>query len=277
MAVETAWRLQRDPDGLAWLLLDKPGSSTNVLSKDVLLELDQHLATLEREPPRGLVLRSAKANGFVAGADIREFRELDSEATAYTLVRSGQRVLDRLEALPCPTVAALHGFALGGGLELALACRYRVALGDERLALGLPEVQLGIHPGFGGTVRAVRLLGVRTAMDLMLTGRTVRADKALKLGLVDRLVADADQLLAAARQCITSPPVARRPPLVERALSWPVLRQLVRPSILKPVRARARPEHYPAPFAIVELLGPRMVPGATRPTTPKRARSRGSS
>ena len=253
MALEPAWRLRRDPDGLAWLSLDKPGGSANVLSKDVLLELDQHLGELERSPPRGLVVHSAKPNGFVAGADIKEFRSLDSEDTAYALVRGGQRVLDRLEGLPCPTVAALHGFALGGGLELALACRYRVAVGDERLALGLPEVQLGIHPGFGGTVRAVRLLGVRTAMDLMLTGRTVRSDKALKLGLVDRLVAGQDQLLAAARDCIASRPAPRRPPLAERALSWPLVRQLVEPSILRPVRARARPDHYPAPFAIVDL------------------------
>ena len=119
----------------------------------MLLELDAHLAGLESPPPRGLVLRSGKPNGFIAGADIKEFRGLDSVETAFSLVSGGQRVLDRLEALPCPTVAALHGFALGGGLELALACTYRVAVGDERLALGLPEVQLGIHPGFGGTVR----------------------------------------------------------------------------------------------------------------------------
>ncbi len=88
-------------------------------------------------------------------------------------------------------MAAIHGFALGGGLELALACRYRVAVGDERLQLGLPEVQLGIHPGFGGSVRAVRLIGVRPAMQLMLTGRPVRADKAARIGLVDRLVSAA--------------------------------------------------------------------------------------
>ncbi|MCU0759929.1 MAG: 3-hydroxyacyl-CoA dehydrogenase NAD-binding domain-containing protein [Steroidobacteraceae bacterium] len=253
MERESAWRLRRDGDGLAWLLLDKPGASTNVLSRDVLVELDACLAGLERDPPRGLVLRSAKAGGFVAGADIKEFDGLDSVETAYGLVRGGQRVLDRLEALPFPTVAALHGFALGGGLELALACRYRVAVGDERLALGLPEVQLGIHPGFGGTVRAVRLLGVRSAMDLMLTGRTVRADKAAQLGLADRLVADEAALESAARELVARAPPPRRPALLERALSWPLVRRLLRPSILAPVRARARAEHYPAPFAIVDL------------------------
>ncbi|MCP5472116.1 MAG: enoyl-CoA hydratase/isomerase family protein [Sinobacteraceae bacterium] len=253
MEPESAWQLQRDPDGLAWLLLDKPGASTNVLSKDVLHGLDTQLAALERDPPRGLVLRSTKPNGFVAGADIKEFRELDSVENAFELVRSGQRVLDRLEALPCPTVAALHGFALGGGLELALACRYRVAIGDERLALGLPEVQLGIHPGFGGTVRSVRLLGARAALDLMLTGRTIRADRALQLGLVDRLVANEAELIETARGLVQEPPAPQCPPLTERALSWPLLRRFVRSSVLKPVRARAEPKHYPAPFAIVDL------------------------
>jgi 3-hydroxyacyl-CoA dehydrogenase / enoyl-CoA hydratase / 3-hydroxybutyryl-CoA epimerase len=248
-----SWTLHRDADGIAWLTLDKPDASTNVLSKAVLLELDAQLAAIGSSPPVGLVLRSGKPNGFIAGADIKEFRGLDSVETAFALVSGGQRVLDRLEALPCPTVAALHGFALGGGLELALACTYRVAVGDERLALGLPEVQLGIHPGFGGTVRAVRLLGVRSAMDLMLTGRTIRADKAARLGVVDRLVGDAADLEAAARELIRSRPAPRRPPLRERALSWGPVRRWVTPSILAPLRRRAKREHYPAPYAIVEL------------------------
>ena len=117
-------------------------------------------------------------------------------------------MFDRLEALPCPSVAAIHGFALGGGLELALACHYRVGVNDERLALGLPEVQLGIHPGFGGTVRSVRVAGVRTAMQLMLTGKPLRADKALAAGLLDRLVPEAE-LRAAARALALAPPRRR--------------------------------------------------------------------
>ncbi len=248
-----AWALHRDGDGIAWLTLDKPGTSTNVLSRDVLLELDGLLGQFERSPPAGVVLRSGKANGFVAGADVKEFGELASVESAFTLVASGQRVLDRLEALTCPSVAALHGFALGGGLELALACRYRVAVGDDRLALGLPEVQLGIHPGFGGTVRTVRLIGVRAAMDLMLTGRTIRAERAAKLGLVDRLVVDAAALQRAAVELIASRPAPHRPPWRERVLSWAPIRPWVKPSILAPLRRRARLEHYPAPYAVVEL------------------------
>jgi len=247
-----AWKMDRDTDGIVWLDLDKPGTSANVLSRGVLLELGELLKTLAAEVPRAVILRSAKKSGFVAGADIKEFTGLKNATEAYELIRSGQGVLDRLAALPCPTVAAIHGFALGGGLELALACRYRVAVGDERLTLGLPEVQLGIHPGFGGTVRSVRLIGVRPAMELMLTGRPVKADKALKLGLVDRLVSAAD-LDAAARKMALNPPPRHRPPFLEQLLSWPGVRAFIKPQLIAQVARKARREHYPAPYAIVEL------------------------
>ncbi|MFZ1099219.1 MAG: enoyl-CoA hydratase-related protein, partial [Steroidobacteraceae bacterium] len=211
------WSLERDADGIAWLTLDKPATSANVLSSSVLIELDGVLAGLERQLPRALVVLSAKKSGFVAGADIREFTALTDEAGGYALIRRGQQVLARLAALPCPSVAAIHGFALGGGLELALACRYRVAVGDERLSLGLPEVQLGIHPGFGGTVRSVQLLGVRAAMQLMLTGKPMRAPDAQRCGLVDRLVAQSE-LNAAARALALAAPSPRRAPLGVRLL-----------------------------------------------------------
>jgi len=154
-----SWTLARDAEGLAWLTIDKPGTSANVLSSGVLAELDGLLAALERDRPRGVVVISAKKSGFIAGADIREFTGITDAASGYELIHRGQEVLNRLSRLPCPSVAAIHGFALGGGLELALACRYRVGVADDRLSLGLPEVQLGIHPGFGGTVRSVRTVG----------------------------------------------------------------------------------------------------------------------
>jgi 3-hydroxyacyl-CoA dehydrogenase / enoyl-CoA hydratase / 3-hydroxybutyryl-CoA epimerase len=160
--------------------------------------------------------------------------------------------LNRLEALPCPTVAAIHGFALGGGLELALACRYRVAVNDERLSLGLPEVLLGIHPGFGGTVRCVRLVGVRPAMEMMLTGKPVRPDKALRIGLVDKLVAAAD-LRTAAKQIALQAPTPSRAPFGERVLSWPVVRGFVKSTLESQVAAKAPREHYPAPYAMIDL------------------------
>ncbi|HXY97492.1 MAG TPA: 3-hydroxyacyl-CoA dehydrogenase NAD-binding domain-containing protein [Steroidobacteraceae bacterium] len=254
MSNDTArnWSLERDADGVAWLTLDKPGTSANVLSGSVLLELDGLLAALEKEPPRALVVLSGKKSGFVAGADIREFTAVADADSGYLLIHRGQQVFNRLAALPCPSVAAIHGFALGGGLELALACRYRVAVGDERLSLGLPEVQLGIHPGFGGTVRSVQVAGVRAAMELMLTGKPVRADKARRLGLVDALTSEAE-LRSTARALVLKSPPPRRAPLLERLLSSAPLRPLVRRSLIAQVARRAPPDHYPAPYAIIEL------------------------
>ena len=248
----SAWKVDRDAEGIVWLCLDKPGSSANVLSAQVLRELDGVLADLERTLPRGVVISSAKKSGFIAGADIKEFTGIANSDDGYKLIRSGQQVLGRLAALPCPTVAAIHGFALGGGFELALACRYRVAVGDDKLTLGLPEVQLGIHPGFGGTVRSVNLVGVRPAMDMMLTGKSIRADQAQRLGLVDRLVS-AEQLKAAAAEILRNPPPAHQPPFGERVLSWSIVRPFIKGTITAQVAKKARREHYPAPYAIIDL------------------------
>jgi 3-hydroxyacyl-CoA dehydrogenase/enoyl-CoA hydratase/3-hydroxybutyryl-CoA epimerase len=246
------WTVARDADGIAWLTIDKPGTSANVLSASVLMELNEVLAALERDLPRGVVVISAKKSGFVAGADIKEFIALTDETSGYQLIRPGQQVFDRLEALRCPTVAAIHGFALGGGLELAMACHYRVGVNDERLSLGLPEVMLGIHPGFGGTVRTVRLAGVRPAMELMLTGKPARADKALRIGLVDRLVPETE-LRAAARELALHPPPRRRAPLTERLLSAAPVRPMVKGSLIAQVARRAPRAHYPAPYAMIDL------------------------
>src|SRR6201982_3452676 len=247
-----SWKLERDAEGIAWLTLDKPGTSANVLSGGVLMELDELLGALERDPPRGAVLVSAKKSGFVAGADIKEFTGLSDEASGYQLIRSGQQVLNRLAALPFPTVAAVHGFALGGGLELALACRYRVAVGDERLSLGLPEVMLGIHPGFGGTVRSVQVAGVRSAMEMMLTGKPLRAERARSAGLIDRLVPEGE-VRSAAREFVQRSPPPHRAPLKERLLSLAPVRPFVRRPLIAQVAGRAPREHYPAPYAIIDL------------------------
>ena len=268
---EAACSLDVDADDIGWLTIDRPGSSANTLGRAVLLELQQHVATAEGRALRGLVLRSAKPSGFIAGADIREIMTLAGDARAVEMIELGQRLFSRLEALPYPTVAAIHGYALGGGLELTLACRYRVAVGDSKLALGLPEVQLGLHPGFGGTVRSVRLLGVRPAMKLMLTGRSVRSDQALRLGLVDRLVATRGELDAAARQIIRDAPPPRRAAAFERALSWPGLRALLRPVLLRQLRKQARPQHYPAPYAIVDLWSKYGAHGAAAMTAEARS------
>ena len=247
-----AWTRLEDASGIVTLQLDVPGQSANTLSVAVLEELGTHLSALESKPPRGLLIRSGKPSGFIFGADVNEFAQLQSEQQALVMIRRGQSLFNRLQALPCPTVAVLQGYVLGGGLELALACRYRVAVNDGRLALGFPEVQLGIFPAFGGSVRTVRLLGVRAAMDMMLTARHLRADKALSLGLVDRLVA-AEQIEAAAVQLIATPPPVHRPPLLDRLLCWPFVRPLIGRQLRKSLRARIRPDHYPAPFALVDV------------------------
>jgi len=249
----THWTLQRDADGVATLTLDRPGASANSLSRAVMEELAVHLQALDAAPPRGLILRSGKPGSFVAGADIKEFTALTDFDSARLLIRGGQQVLDALEALPCPTVALIEGFALGGGLELALACRYRIGLDDGRLSLGLPEVLLGIHPGFGGTVRAVRLIGGPAALDMMLTGRTIRAAQGLRLGLIDALCTDREQLERRARELIDQNPPRRRASLALRALSLAPLRPIIRRRVLRELARKARREHYPAPYAIVDL------------------------
>lgn len=246
------WRFEQDAEGIVWLWADRAEASTNVLSSEVLTELDAHLSSIASHRPAGLVVLSAKNSGFIAGADIKEFTRIADATAGYRLIRAGQSVLERLHRLDCPTVAAVHGFALGGGLELALACRYRIAVADDRLALGLPEVRLGIHPGFGGTVRSVQLIGVLPAMQLMLTGKSVRATQALKLGLVDRLV-EASALHSAARELIQHPPAPRRAPVAQRLLGSPLARPWVCRTLLKQVAAQAPRAHYPAPYAIIEL------------------------
>jgi 3-hydroxyacyl-CoA dehydrogenase/enoyl-CoA hydratase/3-hydroxybutyryl-CoA epimerase len=246
------WRQETDGDGIVWWCIDKADASANVLSAEVLNELVSMLEQLEHDPPRGLVLHSGKRNGFVMGADINEFTSIESADQAYKLIRLGQQVFDRLEALRCPTVAVINGFALGGGLELALACDYRLALHNKKRIIGLPEVQLGLHPGFGGTVRAVRIAGVRAAMQLMLTGKPITVEKALRQKLLDRVAAP-DNWRQAAREMVA----ARRPrasaPLIERCLNLFFLRPFIVAILRKQVAARAKKEHYPAPYAIIDL------------------------
>ena len=247
-----SWTYDLDARRVAWLVCDTPDASTNVLSAEVLTELSAALTDIAESGPAGLVLRSAKPNGFIAGADIKEFLKVTTPEQGYSLVRAGQAVLDQLEALPCPSVAALHGFVLGGGLELALACTYRVGVDDAKLSLGLPEVLLGIHPGFGGTVRTVRLIGVRAALDLMLKGKPLKGSRALNVGLLDRLVPQTE-LLREAEELLHQTPARRTPPLADRLLNLPPLRPLLASRIASTLEHKVAREHYPAPYAILEL------------------------
>jgi 3-hydroxyacyl-CoA dehydrogenase/enoyl-CoA hydratase/3-hydroxybutyryl-CoA epimerase len=248
----THWHLSRDEKGIAWLGFDQAGSSTNTLGSEVMQELNHILDEIERDRPQALIVFSRKDNGFAAGADIGEFTRLETPSQAYELIRRGQQVLNRLANLPYPTVAMIHGFALGGGLELALACRYRVASDATTTQLGLPEVKLGIHPGFGGTVRSVALMGVLSAMKMMLTGKSLRAEAAKAAGLVDRL-ATPDELRERACNMALKSPQSQSAPRLQRLLSLPLLRPFVGRMLRKQLNTKVRKDHYPAPYAIVRL------------------------
>jgi 3-hydroxyacyl-CoA dehydrogenase/enoyl-CoA hydratase/3-hydroxybutyryl-CoA epimerase len=246
------WHWQSDADGITWLCIDRAGSGTNVLSQAVLVELAAVLEQFREQTPTGLVIYSGKEQGFIAGADIDEFPAIATEQQAYELTTQGHALLRGLEQLACPTVAVIDGFALGGGLELALACSWRLAFAGWQRTLGLPEVKLGLHPGLGGTVRLVNLVGVREAMPMMLTGTPVTPAKAAQIGLVDDLVTPADWRDKAARFA-RRPPITRRPPLVDRLLGVGPVRPLLARTLRASVARQARRDFYPAPWAMVDL------------------------
>ncbi|UCH53234.1 MAG: enoyl-CoA hydratase/isomerase family protein [Pseudomonadota bacterium] len=243
---------QEHRDDIAILTLDAAGQSANVLSTEMLDELEQTLTTLAGQSLKGLVIRSGKSSGFVAGADVREFITITDPARATELARHGQQVFGRIAALPFPTVAVIHGYCLGGGLELALSCRYRIARDDASTRLGLPEVRLGINPGFGGTVRLPPLIGHLAALDMMLSGRALAAKQAKRVGLVDDAVPER-HLERAAYAILRSDPGRRRPAWYRRLPGWMPLRPTVVKLLTRKVREKANAHHYPAPYRILEL------------------------
>nr|WP_063573106.1 3-hydroxyacyl-CoA dehydrogenase NAD-binding domain-containing protein [Luteibacter rhizovicinus] len=246
------WKTNVGDDGIVVLTFDREGASANALSREVLDELDTIVERLAIENPRGVVIHSAKPSGFAVGADIREFVEYAQTGTVLANIENGQRVFENLARLSCPTVAAIHGACMGGGTELALACRQRIAVDDEATKIGLPEVMLGIHPGWGGTARLPRLIGAPDALPAMLTGKPFNARRAKAVGLVDRL-ARADELLAEARHLIKRP---HQRPFAQRAKAWATntlpARAILAPMVRKQTAAKVRKEHYPAPFALID-------------------------
>ncbi|MBL8226187.1 MAG: enoyl-CoA hydratase/isomerase family protein [Chromatiales bacterium] len=255
MASETGsprcWQLERDGAGVAWLTMDCPGSA-NTLSAASLGQLDEVLAGLAADPPAGLVIHSAKPGSFITGADINEFPKLDSAERACDLTLAGQAILARIAALPAPSCAVLNGHALGGGLELALACDWRVGLRGSAPVYGLPEVRLGLHPGFGGTIRATRLLGVLQGLELVLGGRSLKPADARRLGLIDR-EADAGDWRQAAVELLRRGRRGVRRRFVDRLLSLGPVRPLVARQLTARVTRQAPADHYPAPHAVIAL------------------------
>lgn len=245
------WTLERDADGIAWATLDVADAAANTLGAAVLTELASLLDALDRQPPTGLVIRSGKAAGFIAGANIDEFTRIDSAAAARALVERGWNLFARLASVSYPTLALVRGHCMGGGLELALACRYRLVVDEPATRLALPEVMLGIYPAWGGMLRLPQLIGPAAALDLMLTGKGVDAAKARRLGLADDCV-PARVMDNAARILLLSGREPRRLPLLQRLLNGP-LAGIVAARANKQVATKALPEHYPAPFAIIDI------------------------
>ncbi|SLN41652.1 Fatty acid oxidation complex subunit alpha [Roseivivax jejudonensis] len=243
------WRAATDGDRIAWLTLDVAGSSTNTVSEAVIRELVDHVERLERERPKAVVIRSAKLSGFAAGADISGFADM-AESGAADLLRQGHGILDRIARLECPTIAVVHGAALGAGFELALACDRRILIDGG--SFGFPEVQLGLHPGLGGTFRLPALIDPLEAMTLMLTGKTAHTRKARKLGIADT-VTEERHVAAAVRAFASGDAPDRDTGVKARALALKPARQIAARKMRGETAKSAAPDHYPAPYALIDL------------------------
>src|SRR5208282_3673966 len=181
-------RIEFDADGIAWVVFDDPDAKVNILGPESMAQLDKILDGLTKQKPKAVVFISAKPGIFIAGADIKELEKIRDASHGADLSRAGHRIFAKIERLGVPTVAAIDGACLGGGCELALACRYRVAADGPKTQIGLPETQLGIIPGWGGSQRLPRLIGLGAALDIICAGKSVSADKGRRIGLVDAAV-----------------------------------------------------------------------------------------
>lgn len=247
-------------DGIAWLRLDAPGKRVNTLSTGLMTWFEEKLDDLYGERPCGLVIFSGKPETFVAGADLEELLTLQDSESVIAMLENGHELMERLADLPFPTVAAIHGACLGGGLELALACRHRVATEHPKTKLGFPEVQLGLIPGLGGTQRLPRLIGVPDSLDLILTGKQLDARKAWRLGLVDDTCHPADLRTAAerlVRGAGAAAPKAKKRPIASRAGDFLAHTPLGGKFVWDKARAGVMAKtggHYPAPLVAIDVV-----------------------
>lgn len=246
------WKVEKDGNNIAWLHFDSSGSSANLLSQSAIKELDDILIEFEKNLPQALVILSDKKDSFIFGADIKEFTALETRQQAVDFLHNGHNLMNRLEALPCPTVSMIHGICLGGGTELSLACDYIIASDHKKTKIGLPEIKLGIFPGYGGTARSIERCGPLAAINIMLTGRTLTARAAKKIRLIDEMV-PLRQLKAAAENYALTAPKRKKLPLLTRLTNLSLLRPLIASQMRKQVATRARAEHYPAPYALIDL------------------------
>lgn len=246
------WQIHRDEAGIAWLDINTQGKTVNTLGNDCLQELDQITNELNINLPKGLVLSSSKKSGFIAGAEISEFIELQSAQQAEEYISFVHGIFNRIEAMPIPKVALIHGFCLGGGLELVLAFDYLIADKESSCKLGLPEVKLGIHPGFGGSVRLIERIGVTKAMSLMLAGRVIVSYVAKKMGVVDAALSQR-YFKIAARDYIKRAPKKKQAGRLDQVLQLKPARMALAAYLKKQVASKANPHHYPAPFALIDV------------------------
>ncbi len=250
------WWLDLDESSILWLTLDQKEHHVNTLNYAVIEEFGAIIdGILEKQKElKGVILRSGKSRDFIVGVDIHEFTRLNTQEEATTLARKVQNIFDKWERLSIPTVAMIHGLCLGGGLELALACHYRIASSHPSTLLAAPEVKLGIHPGFGGTVRLVHSLGVFKAMSLMLTGRTIDAKKARKFGLVDAAVPER-VLASAAVAYIHKRPYHQQAALWLTLIEAKIFRPIISRYFYSKLAKKVKKSHYPAPYVIVNRWG----------------------
>jgi 3-hydroxyacyl-CoA dehydrogenase/enoyl-CoA hydratase/3-hydroxybutyryl-CoA epimerase len=258
MPVLTNWRFEVDVEQIAWLTIDTPKSPVNTLSRLAIMELETAIMRVDdliaSGEAIGLVIQSGKDSGFIAGADVTEFDQMADPSILPEALRRAHAVMDRIESLKAPVIAAIHGFCLGGGLELALACHYRIAVNDDKTRLGFPEVNLGIFPGFGGTGRSIRQAGPIAAMQAMLTGRMIKASAARRMGLVDKLVRQRDTLHWEARKAVLQKRKSSPAPFAQRVMAWGPIRQQIAARIRAEASKKAPRAHYPAPHSLIDLF-----------------------
>lgn len=248
------WEMTQDEENILWLGFNRKDAALNSINEEVLDELNSLLQDISADKKaQGLVIYSLKEKGFIAGADVNAFSKFETGAQMLEFLQKGQAVFSRLAALTIPTVALINGFCMGGGYELALACKYRVAADTQDTRIGLPEVMLGIHPGWGGTVRLPQLIGGFKALsEVILTGRAVSAARAKALGMVDDVVA-VRQLKRAAVYFIKTKPAKHQPSLINKLSNNTWVRKPLAALMRHKVSSILRKEHYPAPFAALDL------------------------
>ena len=258
MPAMSNWRFEVDFEKIGWLTIDTPGAPVNTLSRLATTELETALLRVEdliaSGEVIGLVIQSGKDSGFIAGADVSEFDSMSDPVVLPQALKRAHAVMDRIENMKAPVVATISGFCLGGGLELALACHYTVAVNDDKTRLGFPEVNLGIFPGFGGTGRSIRQAGPVDAMQAMLSGRMIKASAAKRMGLVDKLVRHRDTLHWEARKAVLQKRKSTPAPLIRRIMAWGPIRTQIVKRMRAETSRKAKREHYPAPHSLIDLF-----------------------